>query len=557
MKLQHFTMAMALFVSALTTACNDGGNVPEPHLSVNSSTADEPGDESGAATPRTVRPHTVKPNSPSAVSPASLNGVKDKENPQAQRVESGAKSPDHDVLFKDWAEPQAALFITGRQHGYIEPCGCTGLANQKGGLARRHTLQTQLREKGWPLISLDVGNQVRRFGRQADIKFQVTLDAFRTMKYDAVALGPDDLRLSSNDLIAAFADAENRFVSSNAFILDASLTPATKTFTAGGVKVGVTAVLGAAHQAEMRKQIDIANSDILLEPPVEALTKAADALKNENCDVYVLLAQASLGESRKFAKKFPLFDLIVTAGGAGEPTYMPEDIEGTDAVMVQAGTKGMYVGVVGIFADHELRYQRVPLDDRFGDSPKMRQLMAVYQEQLKEIGLKGLGISPLSHPTGHTFVGSHLCGDCHSMAFKVWKKSGHAHATESLVHPGERGDVARHFDPECLSCHVTGWNPQRFYPYKSGYVGLEESMAMHGSGCENCHGPGSAHVAAESGEVELDDAAIERLREQMRMPLAKAERQCMECHDLDNSPDFHEPGAFQKYWQKIEHVGKD
>ena len=40
-------------------------------------------------------------------------------------------------LFKDWPTPQAVLVITGELDGYIEPCGCTGKENQKGGLSRR------------------------------------------------------------------------------------------------------------------------------------------------------------------------------------------------------------------------------------------------------------------------------------------------------------------------------------------------------------------------------------------------------------------------------------
>jgi hypothetical protein len=33
---------------------------------------------------------------------------------------------------------------------------------------------------------------------------------------------------------------------------------------------------------------------------------------------------------------------------------------------------------------------------------------------------------------------------------------------------------------------------------------------------------------------------------------------CMVCHDLDNSPDFHEEDAFEDvYWPEVEHYGKD
>jgi hypothetical protein len=45
----------------------------------------------------------------------------------------------------------------------------------------------------------------------------------------------------------------------------------------------------------------------------------------------------------------------------------------------------------------------------------------------------------------------------------------------------------------------------------------------------------------------------------MRLTLAggAAEKKCLECHDLDNSPDFHVKGAFEKYWKQVEHKGKD
>ncbi|MBU6172296.1 MAG: hypothetical protein KGQ60_00735, partial [Planctomycetes bacterium] len=33
----------------------------------------------------------------------------------------------------DWKDPWVVFFVTGRQYGYMEPCGCTGLENQKGG----------------------------------------------------------------------------------------------------------------------------------------------------------------------------------------------------------------------------------------------------------------------------------------------------------------------------------------------------------------------------------------------------------------------------------------
>ena len=53
------------------------------------------------------------------------------------------------AIFQNWRPPAAAVLITGEQLGYIEPCGCAGLENQKGGLKRRHTLIKQLEADGW------------------------------------------------------------------------------------------------------------------------------------------------------------------------------------------------------------------------------------------------------------------------------------------------------------------------------------------------------------------------------------------------------------------------
>jgi hypothetical protein len=220
----------------------------------------------------------------------------------------------------------------------------------------------------------------------------------------------------------------------------------------------------------------------------------------------------------------------------------------------------MFAGVVGVFDDpsRPLRYESIPLDKELPDSAEMLEMLAAYQQRLEDMGLEELGLLPKAHPSGRKFVGSEKCGECHTKAFTIWSDTPHAHATESLVHPpNSRGGIARHFDPECLSCHVTGWEPQKFYPFESGYLSLDKTPLLKHNGCENCHSPGSAHVAAEEGGAAEEELAARR--NEMKLPLAGgvAERKCLECHDDDNSPDFHAEGAFEKYWKEVEHSGKD
>jgi hypothetical protein len=80
---------------------------------------------------------------------------------------------------------------------------------------------------------------------------------------------------------------------------------------------------------------------------------------------------------------------------------------------------------------------------------------------------------------------------------------------------------------------------------------------MVANGCENCHGPGAKHVAAEQGDFEASPELMESLRNEMKLPLDQARDKCLECHDIDNSPDFHKDNAFEEYWEKVKHYGKD
>ena len=149
------------------------------------------------------------------------------------------------------------------------------------------------------------------------------------------------------------------------------------------------------------------------------------------------------------------------------------------------------------------------------------------------------------------------CADCHSIANGIWEETPHFHATKTLVKPPERYQVPRHHDPECISCHVVGWDPHGYFPYESGYASLESDEGLHNVGCESCHGPGSQHADAENGDIDATDDELKAYQQEMVLTLEKAEAFCKRCHDLDNSPDFHKPGAFDEYWEKVEHYGKD
>jgi hypothetical protein len=467
---------------------------------------------------------------------------------------AGAQTTPED--FNQWETPDVVLFVTGDQHGYIEPCGCTGLENQKGGVARRYTFLRQLREKGWDVLPIDAGNQIRRIGQQAAIKFQKSAEALQAMDYRAVGFGPGDMRLSATDLISvAYAETpeDAMYVAGNVTLIDPSFVPSHKVIERGGRKIGVSSVLDP-------ESLDAPVEDeVVIAPIKESAEQVLAKMNTDGAEFRVLTFFGKEETAKQLMADVPGYDLIVVSGGYGEPTYRPQEIDGSDTKMIVTGNKAMYVGLVGLYDDRPMKYARVPLTHEFKDAPEMRKLMADYQQQLEQLGLSGLGLSPIPHPSGRKFIGTEACGKCHTTAMEIWQDSMHSLATDHIVEPPEeRGDVPRHFDPECLSCHVTGWNPQNYYPYETGYLSLEKSSHLHGNGCENCHGPGAAHAAAEEENSGVSDERKQSLRLAMQLPLDKAKEHCMKCHDLDNSPDFHEEDAFEDvYWPQVEHYGVD
>lgn len=451
-------------------------------------------------------------------------------------------------FFAGWSKPKLALVITGRQDGYLEPCGCAGLDRMKGGLMRRHSFFEELRRKrGWPLVAVDVGGLVKGFGRQTELKFQTAVSAMQKMGYDAIGLGKNELRLPTGELVSVAAGVEGKpspFISANVglFGFSSGLTGRKRVMEAGGMKIGITSVLGKKYQKE------IINPDVEMTDPEAELQKLLPELKKDHCDLLVLLAHATADESVELARRFPEFEVVVTAGGPAEPPSLAPQKAGERTLLIEVGEKGMAAVVLGFYDDpnRRVRYQRVLLDSRYPSSPDIKALFAAYQGQLKELGLAGLNVRAVPHARREelgAYVGSEKCESCHETSYRIWKKSGHAKAYDTLV----KADPPRNFDPECISCHVIGWHPTEYFPYQGGFLSTEKTPQLINVGCESCHGPGGAHCEA---EMKNDPALQEKLRKAAVITKAESEKhQCMTCHDLDNSPDF----EFKLYWPNVEH----
>ncbi len=141
-----------------------------------------------------------------------------------------------------------------------------------------------------------------------------------------------------------------------------------------------------------------------------------------------------------------------------------------------------------------------------------------------------------------TYVGNKQCRLCHNKKgegeqWNVWKAQKHSKAYTVLA-----GDDAKSFgeqrglekppaeSPECLRCHVTGYDPKKEKEEEKIPVKI---VKENGVQCESCHGPGSLHKKDGMKFKTTKDASID-----MSAHIVPAdEKLCKTCHN-EQSPTW-------------------
>ena len=151
------------------------------------------------------------------------------------------------------------------------------------------------------------------------------------------------------------------------------------------------------------------------------------------------------------------------------------------------------------------------------------------------------------------YIGVSKCKTCHTveklggLAYKVWEKSGHAKAYQTLLGDEakkiakEKGlKVAPNEAAECLKCHVPGGGTAK---------NVDASFKKEdGVSCEACHGPASGYLMLHNKKSDADKA---KAKTAGFVKLVKEEKSCTTCHNSD-SPKF-KGFKFEEMWAKIEH----
>ena len=85
----------------------------------------------------------------------------------------------------------------------------------------------------------------------------------------------------------------------------------------------------------------------------------------------------------------------------------------------------------------------------------------------------------------NNYVGSGTCNRCHPDTHSTWQNTAHASAYSAIA-SRPAGTIQ-----QCYVCHTVGNG------WPSGFVDATNTPWLENVGCENCHGPGAAHVYGE------------------------------------------------------------
>ena len=398
------------------------------------------------------------------------------------------RSP-HDVL---------TVFLTGNELGALKPCGCSG--GQLGGLDRRSEVFNSVPAS--QRLIVDTGSFVEGDSEQDLIKFNIIIQAFSLLYYDLVNLSEKDIEIAQNlgllsnppvGLISSHGTGERisaKFV--NQYLLQ-------------GRPLVVSVV---SFDAESGRVEQIGK---LFPPPSDVQT--VNILILNRCDTSIIGSVAEIG----------IVDCLVCPAESDEPRVIGDPNK--RPLVVSVGRYGKYVGKLEIsYTDiwsNKFRFSAVPVTEELPQEESLVELYKVYQQLVKEDNLLEKQLR-FSLPDGLEYTGSKSCMLCHDYEYEKWSTKAHSHAYATLEKVGSQ------FDPECIVCHVVG------FEYESGFISEEKTAYLKDVGCESCHGPGSEHIGT-LGKAETTGPMLD----------------CADCHTPEQSADY--GGNEQLYLEKIVH----
>ena len=239
----------------------------------------------------------------------------------------------------------------------------------------------------------------------------------------------------------------------------------------------------------------------------------------------LILNHSDLGTIDSIAKAAPFVDCVVCPAESDEPAVIGNPNKRPLAFTV--GRFGRYICGLKVKAPARvgqplrLAFKALPVEESLPKDDSLVRLYEDYQQIVRDRNL--LEKHPrFALPDDLEYAGSKSCKSCHEYEYEKWGSKAHSRAYSTLEQAGSQ------YDPECVVCHVIGMN------YESGFISEQQMPHLKDVGCENCHGPGSAH----------NEKPYEVKTSQPKMT-------CIQCHTPEHSGDY--AGNEDAFMEKIKH----
>lgn len=436
------------------------------------------------------------------------------------------------LLPTDLFGNSSLLIFSGDIRGEIKPCGCAEEGDM-GGLPRRHTFFIQQKSLLSNLFYLDLGNNFPEPSEQGVLKIKLIQAALKKLTPDAVLVGPNEWLNGLHRL-----DPEIPYLISNQgeslnYLKSITIKSEKKTITIFGY---LSPNLVYQNKNDLPLILDVNN---------ELIRDWREKLKNKSDGLKILLFRGKVQELKKFDDS-GLFDLIVSGSTNDDELNQVLKISTGSSDIPMIPTKGQGIISAKINEKWELIPKKtgiVPaglsitwLKRNFEDAQELDKVFMEYNSAVKDLFLSKLDKIE-KHKKKSAFVGDIVCLGCHQNSAKILKESRHAKAFSTL----EKNN--KHFDPECLECHVVGLKPWKITQGSSlvhkkfegsiGFLSSEITPHLKNVQCENCHGPAREHLK----------------NSKQHPPIKDPKSTCENCHHGSHSPMYN----FESYWEKIKH----
>ncbi len=234
------------------------------------------------------------------------------------------------IVPSNAAAQELQIFQTNSANGHLFPCRCP--SEPKGGLAKQASLVKKLAGGGpyWLLESGDI------FGINTDRPSDsLVLAAFQAMKYQAVAVGDQELAKGGDYFLQLKSRFDIPFVSANLLYNGRPMAEAYRicSLDKPAAKAAVIGLISPKTLLYYPKE-KLEGLEII--PPEPVLRNLVDSLKGK-VDLFILVSHLGFEEEAELARKFPELSLVI---GGHSQTELEKPYYSNGVPIIESGSGG-------------------------------------------------------------------------------------------------------------------------------------------------------------------------------------------------------------------------